>query len=122
MNRDTSWKSLDRLPLIISIIALVVSIGSAWFTVFRPAHIIGDLSYVTLWRLSSNNDGVVTDTVVAPAFWLRNVGARSIVISDCASCSCQATVRATRLIQSPPCREKPSTAHPNSMSTGDCRW
>jgi|RhiMetdeSRZDD1v2_1073273.scaffolds.fasta_scaffold67936_3 hypothetical protein len=73
---------VNRLPLIISTIALIVSLGSAWFTVFRPARIIGDLSYITLWRLSSNNDGVVTDTAVAPAFWLRNIGARSIIISD----------------------------------------
>ncbi len=72
----------ERLPLIISAAALVVSLGSAWFSQFRPASVVGDLSYLMLWRLSSNNDGVVTDTVVAPVFWLRNIGARPTIISD----------------------------------------
>jgi len=82
LSKVAKWNWSERLPLIISTVALTVSLGSAWLTALRPARVIGDLSYLMLWRLSSNNDGVVTDTVVAPVFWLRNIGARPIIIAD----------------------------------------
>lgn len=72
----------DILTLFISIVALVVSVLVGWYTSFKPAKVIGDISYVVIWRFSSNNDGVVTDVAVTPAFWLRNVGARPVIIKD----------------------------------------
>lgn len=72
----------DILTLLISTAALAVSLLVGWYTSFKPAKIIGDISYMVIWRYSSNNDGVVTDVAVTPAFWLRNVGARPIVIKD----------------------------------------
>lgn len=70
------------VTVIVSVTALVVSLLVAWYTSLKPAEVVGDLSYVVVWRLSSNNNGAVTDTVVTPAFWLRNTGALPIIIKD----------------------------------------
>jgi len=74
--------AIPILALIISALALGVSLLVGWFTAIKPAQVIGDLSYLVVWRFSSNNDGVVTDTAITPAFWLRNTGARPIIIKD----------------------------------------
>lgn len=68
-----SWAAV-----IISLLALGISV----WTGLRPARIQGDLSYLVVWRFSSNNDGVVTDVALTPAFWLQNVGARPVIIED----------------------------------------
>jgi hypothetical protein len=75
-------KWYETIPYIISTVALVVSLLVGWYTAFKPAQVIGDLSYIVVWRFSSNNDGVVTDTAIIPLFWLRNTGALPVVIKD----------------------------------------
>jgi hypothetical protein len=70
------------LPLLISLFALLISIGVPYFTYFRPAKLVGSFSHVVMWRFSSNNDGRVTDKKLTPSFWLGNVGARPIIIED----------------------------------------
>lgn len=72
----------NTVALLVSTAALVVSLLVGWYTSFKPAQVIGDISYIVVWRFSSNNDGVVTDLAVIPAFWLRNTGARPVVIKD----------------------------------------
>lgn len=70
------------VAIIISFVALGVSVWQAWTTTLRPARIQGDLSYLIVWRFSSNNDGTVTDVALTPALWLQNVGARPVVVQD----------------------------------------
>ena len=68
--------------LVISIVALCLTSYQAWVTTFSPAKVIGDLSYVVVWRFSSNNDGKVTSVELTPAFWLQNEGAQSVIVKD----------------------------------------
>lgn len=70
------------IPLFLTFLALFVSIIVPWFTYFRPGKLTGSFSHVVLWRVSSNNDGKVTDKKFTPSFWLGNVGARPIIIED----------------------------------------
>jgi hypothetical protein len=74
--------SISLLALVVSAMAFVITVWTAWAAQLGPANVIGDLSYLFVWRLSSNNDGNVTDVVLLPAFWLQNVGARPVVIKD----------------------------------------
>jgi hypothetical protein len=73
---------ISALALIVSVLALLISGWTARVAQLGPAQIIGDLSYLVVWRLSSNHDGKVTDVALLPAFWLQNVGASPVVIKD----------------------------------------
>ena len=73
---------ISWLALGVSVLAFVITCWTAWVAQLGPANVIGDLSYLVVWRLSSNNDGKVTDVALLPAFWLQNVGARPVVIKD----------------------------------------
>jgi hypothetical protein len=79
---DTVSRIIAISALAVSFLSLSVSALVGWYNSLKPAEIRGDLSYIVVWRFSSNNDGVVTDTAVTPAFWLRNTGARAVVIKD----------------------------------------
>jgi hypothetical protein len=70
------------LAIVISVLAAGFSGWQAWTTTLRPARIQGDLSYLVVWRFSSNKDGIVTDVALTPAFWLQNVGARPVIVQD----------------------------------------
>jgi hypothetical protein len=70
------------IAIMISVLAFGASGWQARTTALRPARVLGDLSYLVVWRFSSKNDGVVTDVALTPAFWLQNVGARPVVVQD----------------------------------------
>lgn len=68
--------------VIISILALVISGISLYFSRFQPGKLVGNLSYLILWRFSSKKDGELTDFKATPAFWLANVGLRTLIVQD----------------------------------------
>jgi hypothetical protein len=55
---------------------------SLYFSKFQPGRLVGNLSYLVLWRFSSKKDGQQTDFKATPAFWLANVGVRPLIIAD----------------------------------------
>lgn len=67
---------------VLSILALIVSGVSLYFSKFQPGKLVGNFSYLVLWRFSSNKDGQLTDFIATPAFWLANVGVRPLIIAD----------------------------------------
>jgi hypothetical protein len=79
-NKSNRW--VPWIALVISICAIGLNVSQAWLTSLSPAKVVGDVSYVVVWRFSSNNDGKVTEVALTPAFWLQNVGAQSVVIRD----------------------------------------
>ena len=80
------YKDLIKLSEAISLTfagsALILSGWIAWYVHFKPANVVGSISYGILWQFSSNSDGKITSQVFAPSFWLSNVGARPILIDD----------------------------------------
>ncbi len=68
--------------LIISLLALIISGISLYFSKFQPGKLVGNLSYLVLWRFSSKKDGELTDFKATPAFWLANVGMRPLIVED----------------------------------------
>jgi len=67
---------------IVAILSLFIYIVYVWNSQLSPAKLTGSISYIVMWRFSSNNDGKVTDKKLTPSFWLGNIGARPIIIED----------------------------------------
>lgn len=67
---------------ILSTLALIVSGVSLYFSKFQPGKLVGNFSYLVLWRFSSKKDGQLTDFKATPAFWLANVGVRPLILED----------------------------------------
>lgn len=81
-NKDKVSRAIAILSAIFAGFSLIISIVAAWYTFLSPANLTGSISYLVLWRFSSNNDGKVTDRKLTPSFWIGNIGARPIIIED----------------------------------------
>ena len=66
----------------IAIVSLLCSGFFAWYSNFKPAKVIGSISYFSIWCFSINSDGQITARYLTPAFWIENVGACPIIIED----------------------------------------
>lgn len=73
--------TLDIISLCIAIVSLCSSVFFAWYYNFRPAKVVGSISYLTMWCFS-DGQGQITSRKLTPSFWLENVGACPVIIED----------------------------------------
>jgi hypothetical protein len=73
--------TLDIISLCIAIVSLCSSVFFAWYYNFRPAKVVGSISYLTIWCFS-DGQGQFTSRKLTPSFWLENVGACPVIIED----------------------------------------
>lgn len=66
----------------VSLLALYVSARVAWDSRFRPGKLVGQLGTITLWTMQDNSTKKVTDFKLTPDFWIRNIGAKPLLIED----------------------------------------
>lgn len=66
----------------IAIVSLFCSGFFAWYSNFRPAKVVGSISYFAIWCFSNNIDEQYTSRTLTPSFSLENVGSRPIIIED----------------------------------------
>jgi hypothetical protein len=74
------------VSLFISFLSLAVAGISLYFSKIQAGRLVGNLSYLLLWRFSSNKDGRITAFNATPAFWLANVGSRPLLVADLRLC------------------------------------
>ncbi|MCX7139400.1 MAG: hypothetical protein NTW47_22990, partial [Proteobacteria bacterium] len=62
--------------------SLCVWAAVAWKTTFRPAQLVGLLSSLAIFRLKKSDSEALSDVVLVPLIWIRNLGARPAVVED----------------------------------------
>jgi hypothetical protein len=79
----------DKLPgiaIAISIVALIISGITAWFTVLRPAKISAVMPHIVMWQFSSwigdRPTGDVVSRQMTPNLIIKNLGARPLIVED----------------------------------------
>ena len=72
----------STLSLLVSFLSLYVAGRVAWNAQFRPAKVVGVLKMLYIFCIKSKKTNVATDWLFVPHFWVRNVGARTLVIED----------------------------------------
>ena len=74
--------AMNVTTLCISMLSLAISSLVAWHLHFKPAKIVGSMSYLKVWEFVVDSNGNVGNQKATPAFWIANVGARPILIED----------------------------------------
>lgn len=71
----------SKIAIAVSIISLIISFYVAWHNSLKPAHIVGIFSHLTFWKFF-NDKNEERDRCIVPRLWLRNIGAKPIIISS----------------------------------------
>jgi len=77
---------LSGIAIAISIVALLISGTTAWFTVLRPAKISAVMPHCVMWQFSSwigdRPTGDVVSRLIVPDLIIKNLGARPLIVED----------------------------------------
>ncbi|CAG1769589.1 hypothetical protein BAC3_00395 [uncultured bacterium] len=83
---EMSAGRLSAIGVAVSIVALVISGATAWFTTLRPARISSVMPHCVMWQFSSwigdRPSGDVGSRQMTPYLIIRNLGARPVIIED----------------------------------------
>lgn len=75
-------RALSIISICFSLVALIVSGLVAWHTTIGPAKLVGALPYIIVWSFYDHPESKVSDRRIVPNLWIRNIGARPIMIQD----------------------------------------